>query len=496
MFRGIPFAAPPVGDLRWKAPQPVKNWTGVRGAAEFGNNCMQRQIYGNMGFRGKGMSEDCLYLNVWTPAKSDSERLPVLVYFFGGGMNAGDGSEPRYDGETLAKKGIVAVTVNYRLTVFGFMAHPELTAEAPYHASGNYGLLDQNAALKWVQANIAAFGGDPKHVTIGGESAGSRSTSIQLLSPLSKNMIAGAILESGSVVRADDLPSVAEGEKTGLKFMKGAGAASLKELRAMPAAQVLELTAKPEYGEFPVLADNYLLPTKNLVAYVDAGQQAHVPMLWGSNSEERAAETLLEDNPPTRDGYIAAVKKRFGAGADKVLALYPAGETKDQVLDQAMALASDEGMAYNMWLLSDHHRVSSGKSVYRYFFLRPRPRFMGAANQTPGQAGGIVTTTNATPRRVARGAVHSAEIEYALGNLATNKRFSWEPADYKISELMDAYFANFIKTWDPNGPGLPKWPAYSPNNDFQVMNLDVESKAMPENRARYQMLDQVLRKKQ
>jgi para-nitrobenzyl esterase len=219
IFRGLPFAAPPVGDLRWKAPQPVKNWEGVRQAVEFGPSCMQRPIYGNMGFRNKGMSEDCLYLNVWTPAKSASDKLPVLVYFFGGGLQAGDGSEPRYDGESLASKGIVAVTISYRLTVFGFLAHPELSAEAPYHGSGNYGFLDQNAALKWVQANVAAFDGDPKHVTIAGESAGSRSTSIQLLSPLSKNLIAGAIMERGSVVGAVNLPSLAEAEKEGLQVM-------------------------------------------------------------------------------------------------------------------------------------------------------------------------------------------------------------------------------------------------------------------------------------
>src|SRR5258705_5337293 len=172
-YRGIPFAAPPVGDLRWRAPQPVKNWEGVRSATAFGPRCVQAALFSDMNFRSNGMSEDCLYLNVWTPAKSGSERLPVLVYFFGGGFVAGDGSEPRYDGESMARRGIVSLTVNYRLGVFGFMAHPELTKESPHHGSGNYALLDQNAALRWVQNNIAAFGGDPKKVTIAGESAGS-----------------------------------------------------------------------------------------------------------------------------------------------------------------------------------------------------------------------------------------------------------------------------------------------------------------------------------
>src|SRR5688572_3257881 len=198
IFRGIPFAQPPTGDLRWREPQPVQNWKFVRGAVDFGPRCMQAPIFDDMRFRSNGMSEDCLYLNVWTPAKSNRERLPVLVYFYGGGFVSGDSSEPRYDGESMAAKGIVVVTVNYRLGAFGFMAHPDLTWESPHKASGNYGLLDQNAALRWVQKNIASFGGDPKRVTIGGESAGSVSVSAQMASPLSKKLIAGAIGESGA----------------------------------------------------------------------------------------------------------------------------------------------------------------------------------------------------------------------------------------------------------------------------------------------------------
>src|ERR1043166_1768164 len=199
IFRGIPFAQPPVGELRWREPQPVKNWTGVRQAREFGPRCMQAPIFDDMRFRSNGVSEDCLYLNVWTPAKSNHERLPVLVYFYGGGFVTGDGSELRYDGENMATKGIVVVTVNYRLGVFGFLAHPELTKESTHKASGNYGLLDQNAALRWVQQNIANFGGDPQHVTIAGESAGSVSVSAHMASPLSKDLIAAAIGESGAI---------------------------------------------------------------------------------------------------------------------------------------------------------------------------------------------------------------------------------------------------------------------------------------------------------
>ena len=213
-FRGIPFAAPPVGDLRWQPPQPVKPWEGVRKADRFGPRAMQRPIFGDMNFRSDGMSEDCLYLNVWAPAGTGEQRLPVLVYFFGGGFMAGDGSEPRYDGASMASKGVVAVTVNYRLNVFGFFAHPELTKESPHHSSGNYGLLDQSAALGWVRQNIAAFGGDPEKITIAGESAGSIAVCAQMASPLSKNLIAGAIGESGSPM-GTLTPVAARGSRAG-----------------------------------------------------------------------------------------------------------------------------------------------------------------------------------------------------------------------------------------------------------------------------------------
>ncbi len=237
-FKGIPFAAPPVGDLRWAPPQPAKNWNGVRQANQFGPRCMQQALFGDMGFRSNGMSEDCLYLNVWTPAKAPQEKLPVMVYFFGGGFQAGDGSEPRYDGESMAGKGIVAVTVNYRLGVFGFLAHPDLTKNSPHHASGNYALLDQNAALQWVKKNIAAFGGDPARVTIAGESAGSIAVSAQMASPLSKDLIAGAIGESGSLLATLAPVPLAKAEESGVNFATAAGATSLAALRAMTTAQI------------------------------------------------------------------------------------------------------------------------------------------------------------------------------------------------------------------------------------------------------------------
>src|SRR5450432_2271341 len=227
IFKGVPFAQPPVGDLRWKEPQPVKNWEGTRKADHFSPRAMQLPIFSDMQFRSDGVSEDCLYLNIWTPADSGKEALPVLVYFYGGGMKAGDGSEYRYDGESMARKGIVSVTVNYRLGVFGFMAHPELTKESAHHASGNYGLLDQTEALRWIHKNIAAFGGNPDDITIAGESAGSSSVSAQIVSPLPRNLFAGAIGESGSILKFKSVVTLAEAEKIGLDYSKTVSANSL-----------------------------------------------------------------------------------------------------------------------------------------------------------------------------------------------------------------------------------------------------------------------------
>ena len=250
-FKGIPFGQPPVGDLRWREPQPVKNWKGVRNADQFGPRCMQRTSPGaDYWFRSNGMSEDCLYLNVWTPAKSGDEKLPVLVYIFGGGFQNGDGSEPRYDGENMARKGMVAVAINYRTNIFGFFAHPELAKESPHHAAGNYGLLDQVAALRWVQQNIAAFGGDPKRVTVAGESAGSISVSALMASPLSKGLMAGAIGESGAMISSLPPQPLAEAEQRGVKFGDAAGANTLAALRAMTAEQIQEAATKVQGFRF------------------------------------------------------------------------------------------------------------------------------------------------------------------------------------------------------------------------------------------------------
>jgi para-nitrobenzyl esterase len=496
IFKGIPFAEPPIGDLRWKPPQPVKDWKGVRPAIQFGPRCMQHPVFGDMNFHSNGMSEDCLYLNVWTPyrtmgASAIKKLLPVLVYFYGGGFVAGDASEPRYDGESLAAKGIVVVTMNYRLGIFGFLAHPELTKESPNHASGNYGLLDQNAALQWVQQNVAAFGGDPKRVTIGGESAGSISVSAHMASPLSKNLINGAIGESGSILGTLSAVPLAQAEKQGVDFATSVGATSLAALRAMTTAQLHEATSKSGVGQFPLAIDGYFLPESPASVFA-AGKQAHVPLLLGWNSAEMTWRALLENDEPTPENYAKAVRKLYGDQADEVLKLYPAS-TPDEVIDSATDLATDRFIAYSTWKWFDAQVETGGSPVYRYLFARARPPMtpeMG--NATPGLAGGILQNSDAKAHAAIpdRGAVHSAEIEFALGNLSTNHVYAWTPDDYKVSNLMQEYFANFVKKGDPNGPPLPKWPAVKKDTPVVFMRLDVESHTEPEkHRDRYLFLD-------
>ena len=462
-FKGVPYAQSPVGDLRWRAPQPAKDWSGVRQAEAFGPRAMQLPLFSDMVFRSNGMSEDCLYLNVWTPANADKQRRPVLVYFFGGGFVGGDGSEPRYDGASMARKGIVAVTVTFRLGVFGFLAHPELTRESPRHASGNYGLMDQSAALRWVQKNIAAFGGDPKRITIAGESAGSFSVSAQMASPWSKGLLAGAIGESGSLMGTHPTSSLADAERRGTAFAASLGATSLAALRALPAAQILAATAPRTAPRFGAIVDGDFLPRPPTEIYA-AGDQAHVPLLVGWNSQESDAGGVLGKDAPTPDNFAKALHTVFGDHADDAAKLFPAS-TDEEARESATALASDRFIAFSTWKWYDLQSRTGGKPVFRYFFSRPRP-------------GGT-------------GAVHSGEIEYALGNLATNTTYAWTPDDYKVSETMQSYFANFIKTGDPNGPTLPSWPAANRGGVEPVMHLDVNTHVgFDAHRDRYRFLDQ------
>ncbi|MDP3681873.1 MAG: carboxylesterase family protein [Flavobacterium sp.] len=494
-FKGIPFAQPPVGDLRWKAPQPLTNWTGVKQTKKFGPRAIQSNVFGDMGFRSDGMSEDCLYLNVWSPAKSANEKLPVLVYFYGGGFAAGDGSESRYDGENMAKKGIVTLTVNYRLGIWGFFSHPELTKESPNRASGNYGLLDQNAALKWVQANISKFGGDPKRVTIAGESAGSIAVSAQMASPLSKGLIAGAIGESGGSIFPTLAPvPLAEAEKTGLEYAQKIGATSLKNLREMSTLELYQKSLGSSLGVFKTTIDGYFL-TKTLPETFEAKQQAMIPLLLGWNSEEMTYRALTAGKDISNETYIQKVKELYGKKADEVLKLYPTG-TLEVTEQSATDLSGDRFIAYSTWKWFDLHRKNSTQPVYRYYYTHPRPEMRDNSLEA-GLAGGVIKKNSNTPKApIPKGAVHSAEIEYAMGNLAGNKDYAWTESDYAVSETMLNYFANFIKTGNPNGDKLPVWPMSKNEEKPEIMIIDLASKSVrAENDARYLFLDKEYSKK-
>lgn len=488
-YFGVPFAKPPVGELRWKAPQPLDNWKGVIETKTFGPRPMQTMVFGDMKSRSNGVSEDCLYLNIWTPATRNTKNLPVLVYFFGGGNVAGDASEYRYDGESMAKKGMVVVTTNYRLNIFGFFAHPELSVEAPYGASGNYGLLDQNIALKWVQKNIAAFGGDPNKVTIAGESAGSIGVSQQMASPLSKDLIAGAIGESGAGINPTMAPvPLAEAEKIGLEFAKNAGYPTLAELRNLSTREVYEIYNEAKRFGFPAVIDGYFLP-KTLPEIFEAKEQAQIPLLLGWNSAEIPGMAFTQ-GPYTEDNYVTKVKEAYPKKHKEVLELYPYGSPKE-IEYSATALASDRFIAYSTWKWFDLHRKNSDQPVYRYLYSKVRPELRDK-NLASGLAGGTVeksSDTPETPKPV--GAPHACEIEYCMGNLHLVDDYAWTVDDYKVSEEMSNYFANFIKTGNPNAEGLPQWDAAkAKDNTPPVLVIDVQSKQIKtDTDGRYRFLD-------
>ncbi len=495
-YFGVPFATPPIGELRWKAPQPVKNWLGVKETKAFGPRPMQTVVFGDMNSRSNGVSEDCLYLNIWTPTKRNTKDLPVLLYFYGGGNVAGDASEPRYDGESMAKKGIVVITCNYRLNVFGNFAHPELSAETSYKGSGNYGLLDQVAAMKWVQKNIAAFGGDPKKVTIAGESAGSISVSYQMASPLSKGLIAGAIGESGAGINPTLSPvTLAEAEKQGAEFAKNAGVPSLKQLRALSTREVYEIYNESKRFGFPVVLDGYFLP-KTLPEIFNAKQQAQVPLLLGWNSAEIPGGAFMFGLPNTPENFITRVKKEYPADFEEVLKLYPHSNEREVELS-ATALASDRFISYSTWKWFDLHRNNSSAAVYRYMFSKIRPAFVDKS-LVAGLAGGTLKKDGAAPKAPEPvGASHASEIEYCMGNLHLAKEFDWTADDYKTSETMLNYFANFVKTGNPNGEKLPEWQAAKAGDKTPpVMNINTDSKlekALDD--ARYEFLDRAYKNK-
>ncbi|MFT6989175.1 MAG: para-nitrobenzyl esterase [Paraglaciecola sp.] len=460
-FKGIPFALPPVDALRWKAPQPAASWQGIKQATEFGPQCMQNLIYDDMKFRSSGMSEDCLYLNVWAPNNKQGKKHPVLLYFYGGGFVAGDGSERRYDGASMAQKDIVVITANYRLGLFGLMAHPLLSAETPYNGSGNYTFLDQVAALKWVVDNITEFGGDPSRITIAGESAGSVSVSALMASPLSRDLIAGAIGESGSIlgpplmaVPLDDAQKKGQALVTAI----AGDTTSLSDLRKIPATQLLSLANEAGFKWFSPTVDGYFLPSSPQELYAKK-QFSKIALLAGVNSQEASYQSILGQNKPTTTHYKKELQRLYPDTYEQVFSLYPA-KNIDQVMDAAQDLASDRFISYGTYHWMHTVTQSSGKPSFYYNYQHIRPE----------------NIEKEAPEIPPRGATHSAEIEYVLGNLDVNKLYRWQEEDYEMSKLMQQYFANFIKFGDPNGENLPSWPLFA---EDKYMTLSIQPKALP-----------------
>jgi para-nitrobenzyl esterase len=446
IFKGIPFAAPPVGNLRWKVPQPVAHWDGVRKADTFGPKCMQN-VPGAGANAAQPVSEDCLYLNVWTPAKSAGDKLPVMVWIYGGGYNTGSGSNAEYDGEALAKKGTaIIVTMNYRLGVFGFFAYPELTKESDRRGAANFGLMDCVATLQWVQKNIAQFGGDPKRVTIFGESAGAGAIANLMAVPQAKGLFQRAIGESSSWTTANisKLPTLADAEQTGAKFADGIGAKSLAELRAKPAAEVL----KAGRGAGPVV-DGWVLPEDTGLVFAQ-GKQIDVPVLVGSNRDESFGA-----QPKSADQYVQDAQKRYGDLADTFLKLYP-GSSDDQAKDSAFFVGRDE-MA---WVMRNWARMESktGKSKSYVYFFTHQPYV------APGAKGGGGFAPNAHGA-----ATHTSEMQYVWDN---PRNTPWTEVDRQVSDTMSSYWLNFAANGDPNGKGLPKWPAFDEKNKNPMVLAD------------------------
>lgn len=472
MFLGVPYAAPPVGDLRWKAPQKPAAWKGIREATQYGHRCYQFTSYPDMRFQDEGQSEDCLTLNIWSAAKSKSARLPVMVWIHGGGFSGGGSSEPRHDGQSLAHHGVVVVTLNYRLGMLGFFTHPELAKENPQHTSGNYGLMDQAAAVQWVKDNIAAFGGDPKNITIFGESAGSFSVSMLMASPLSKNNIAKAIGESGAGFQNRTLPfkSVAERQVQDAAAAKAAlGTDDLAALRAVPADKLVAKGTFPQGVGFPPDIDGYVLPDTlpNLYA---KGLQAHIPLIAGWNNDEIRVAVTRAQPPVTAASFREQAQKDFGDDAPRFLAAYKS-DTDEDALRSAGDLMNDRFLVYSTWRWLDQQVATGGAPVYRYRLDLVPP---------PDQF-----------HPLGSGAFHSDDIEYVFGALDARTGTAWTPADRTLSEQIQTYWTNFARTGNPNGTGVPTWPQYKPT-DWQVMYLDNPAIAKPDTqRDHYLFLDSV-----
>ncbi len=461
---GLPYAAPPVGDLRWKAPAPASKWKGTRDATKFGAHCAQGRVFDDMIFQDDGPSEDCLFLNVYAPADAkDKSKLPVMFWIHGGGYSGGGSNEPRHNGDFLPLKGVVLVTINYRLGVFGFLATDELAAEAN-GAAGNYGLMDMIAALRWVQTNIKKFGGDPGNVTIFGESAGSFAVSTLMASPMAQGLFAKAIGESGAAFpSAISLGgnTVAETSKANVEWMNSIGAKSLKDLRAMTTDQILEAAKKKGQTGFSPDIDGKVLTEPVHDTYA-AGKQAHVPLLAGWNADEGSFFAM---RGMTVDQFKGMGNGMFQDRAADFFKLYP-GDTDAQALRSAIDYGSDAFIALGTWKWLEAHRKTGQSPVYRYHFeLAALP-----SKFHPGTF-----------------AFHSDDIEYVFGTLDTRPGETVRPEDRKLSDEMMSYWTNFAKNGDPNGPGLPTWPKYGP--DDALIHLNDPITAGPDTlRPRYEFL--------
>ena len=432
VYKGIPFAAPPVGDLRWKAPQPAVKWEGVRIADKFAPGAIQG------GNPPSGKSEDCLYLNIWTPAKSSAEKVPVLVWIYGGGFAAGATSEANYNGEKLAKKGVVLVSIAYRVGALGFMAHPELTAENPNHASGNYGLMDMISGLQWIQKNISKFGGDPNKVTIFGESAGGIAVSMLCASPLAKGLFHGAISESGgsfgpprpTTFPGENMKRLKDAEKDGETLMKTLGAASLAELRKLPADKL-------QAGRGWPIIDGWVVPDDQYKLY-EAGKYNDTPILVGYNSDEGASFSREK----TPEEYFTGVRQRYGKFADDLIKAYPAAEST--VPKTARDLSRDAAFGWQTWAWATL-QAKTGKSKVYYYYFDQHPDY---PKDSP---------------RFGSGSPHGQEVAYVFEQLSASNPTTTK-TDLSISDAMGTYWTNFAKYGHPNGNGVPTWPAFSDAN--------------------------------
>jgi para-nitrobenzyl esterase len=435
VYKGVPFAAPPVGELRWRAPQPPAKWDGVRRADKFSANPIQvmHESFGpwTAEYQPQGaVSEDCLYLNIWTAAKSSNEKCPVIVYIPGGVFTGGSGNCPVYNGEGLAKKGLVVVTINYRVGVIGFLALPELTKESEHNSSGNYGLLDQVAALEWVKRNIAAFGGDPARVAIMGQSAGAASVHYLTASPLANGLFIRAIAQSGSNARIGPGDRLTSAEQTGVRFAKTISAASLAALRAMSSTDLLAAT-KDEFHFLPIV-DGWFLP-KSVDEIFKAGDKSDVPTLTGSVADEGSFSD--EYGKVSVEEFQKRVRRQSGSQAEEILKLYPTSLENDRAESQK-AFARDMSML-SMYQWAANREKTCKTNVYTYLFVHPQPGTTEERYQT----------------------FHSSELPYVFNSLKQSNR-PWTTEDWKIAETMSDYWVNFISSGDPNGNGLPQWPVF------------------------------------